>query len=117
MIVQLSGAAWTLAYAFMAYSYQLSAGGSRSSFWFELVIFWAPNACMLLTFAFLRAGGVLAFSVLALATIAQLGEAPADLRGTPQLVSMLIMLVGGPLALVRADSVYRRRKNTSMKAP
>jgi hypothetical protein len=113
--LQFIGAAWSLVYAVMVYRYQ-SAYSSGQDFWTIVWLWLAPNACMFLTFVYFRTGGVLAAIVLAFATLLQLGEGKADMRGASQAISILLMLVGGPATFLRGLVVYRRRERQKNEA-
>ena len=93
------GAAWTIVYAL------LNGFGPtafrNSDFESVLVLFLLPIACLLAVFAHFRNGGYLAFGILTLATLTL--SIPLDpvnhMPDLPTLVSLLILLVGAPLAL------------------
>ena len=83
------GAAWTIAYGLFA-GFEPTAF-LNSDFESVLVLMVLPLACLLAVFAHFRNGGYPAFGTLALATLLSVPQ--------PSLYSMLVLLVGGPLAL------------------
>lgn len=96
------GAAWTIVYAVLA-----AVGPTafrNSDVESVVVLFVLPVACLLAVFTYFRTGGYIAFGTLTLATLTL--SVPAG----STLYSMLALMAGGPVALIRSLWLARRTR-------